>query len=76
MIAGLLSGRTDKQCRERWHNHLNFGIRKVCFKLIDLPMTTILGPESAFFKQHYRSDWHNRGAMIKEIDVIRQQEGW
>jgi hypothetical protein len=43
---------------------------------LDLPMTTILGPESAFFKQHYRSNWHNQGVMIREIDVIRNQEGW
>ena len=43
---------------------------------LDLPMTTLLGPESAFFKQHYRSDWHNQGVMIKEMDVIRSREGW
>jgi hypothetical protein len=43
---------------------------------LDLPMTTILGPESAFFKQHYRSNWHNQGVMIREMDVIRSQEGW
>jgi hypothetical protein len=43
---------------------------------LDLPMTTILGPESAFFKHHYRSNWHNQGVMIKEIDIIRSQEGW
>ena len=43
---------------------------------LDLPMTTVLGPESAFFKQHYRSNWHNQGVMTREIDVIRQQEGW
>jgi len=43
---------------------------------LDLPMTTMLGPESKFFKQHYRSNWHNQGVMIKEIDVIRNQEGW
>jgi hypothetical protein len=43
---------------------------------LDLPMTTILGPESAFFKQHYRSNWHNQGVMVKELDVIRRQEGW
>ena len=29
VIASLLEGRTAKQCRERWHNHLNVGIRKV-----------------------------------------------
>ena len=43
---------------------------------LDLPMTTMLGPESAFFKQHYRSNWHNQGVMVREMDVIRQQEGW
>jgi hypothetical protein len=43
---------------------------------LDLPINTLLGPESAFFKQHYRSNWHNQGVMIREIDIIRQQEGW
>ena len=43
---------------------------------LDLPMTTILGPESAFFKKHYRSNWHNQGVMVREIDIIRNQEGW
>ena len=28
MIAGHLPGRIGKQCRERWHNHLNPNIRK------------------------------------------------
>jgi hypothetical protein len=31
---------------------------------------------SEFFKRHYRSNWHNQGVMIREIDVIRAQEGW
>jgi hypothetical protein len=39
-------------------------------------MITVLGAESAFFKQHYRSNWHNQGVMVREIDVIRTQEGW
>jgi hypothetical protein len=43
---------------------------------LDLPMNTLLAPESAFFKKHYRSNWHNRGVMTRELDVIRQQEGW
>jgi hypothetical protein len=43
---------------------------------LDLPMS-FMGPfQSAFFKDHYRSNWHNRGVMTREIDVIRQQEGW
>ena len=28
-IAEFLPGRSGKQCRERWHNHLNPGIKKV-----------------------------------------------
>jgi hypothetical protein len=43
---------------------------------LDLSMTVMQAPESAFFKKHYRSNWHNQGVMVREIDVIRQQEGW
>jgi hypothetical protein len=43
---------------------------------LDLPINMILEKESAFFKHHYRSNWHNCGIMIREIDVIRSQEGW
>jgi hypothetical protein len=43
---------------------------------LDLPINMLGAPESEFFKRHYRSNWHNRGVMVREIDVIRQQEGW
>jgi hypothetical protein len=43
---------------------------------LDLSMLTVMAPESAFFKQHYRSNWHNQGVMVREIDIIRRQEGW
>jgi hypothetical protein len=43
---------------------------------LDLPVNGIGEQESKFFKHHYRSNWHNQGVMIREIDVIRQQEGW
>jgi hypothetical protein len=43
---------------------------------LDLPITMMHAPESKFFKHHYRSNWYNRGVMTREIDVIRQQEGW
>lgn len=43
---------------------------------LDLPMVVLEGEASAFFKHHYRSNWHNQGIMVREIDVIRQQEGW
>jgi hypothetical protein len=43
---------------------------------LDLPMVVLEGEASAFFKRHYRSNWHNQGVMIREIDIIRAQEGW
>ena len=46
------------------------------YRQLDLPMTVIDAPSSRFFKHHYRSNWHNRGVMIREIDVIKSQEGW
>jgi hypothetical protein len=39
-------------------------------------MIILESEQSAFFKKHYLSNWHNRGIMVREIDVIRQQEGW
>jgi hypothetical protein len=46
------------------------------FVQLDLPINMIGEQESKFFKHHYRSNWHNQGAMVREIDVIRSQEGW
>ena len=43
---------------------------------LDLPMTLLPASQSQFFKHHYRSNWHNQGIMIREIDLIRKQEGW
>ena len=43
---------------------------------LDLPINMLGENESAFFKQHYRSNWHNLGVMTREMDVIRHQEGW
>jgi hypothetical protein len=43
---------------------------------LDLPINRLDEQESKFFKHHYRSNWHNLGVMVKEIDIIRQQEGW
>jgi DNA-binding NarL/FixJ family response regulator len=31
LIAEHLPGRIGKQCRERWHNHLNPKIKKICW---------------------------------------------
>jgi hypothetical protein len=43
---------------------------------LDLPMNILSSDQSRFFKHHYRSNWSNQGIMIREIDVIRRQEGW
>jgi hypothetical protein len=43
---------------------------------LDLPMAALEAEQSKFFKHHYRSNWHNEGIMVREIDVIRAQEGW
>jgi hypothetical protein len=43
---------------------------------LDLPICSIAAKESRFFKHHYRSNWNNQGIMVREIDVIRKQEGW
>lgn len=43
---------------------------------LGLPMCLLTPQQSRFFKQHYRSDWQNIGIMVREIDVIRQREGW
>jgi hypothetical protein len=43
---------------------------------LNLPVMTMFAEQSRFFKHHYRSNWNNQGVMIREIDVIRQQEGW
>jgi hypothetical protein len=36
---------------------------------LDLPITAMSASESAFFKHHYRSNWQNRGIMVREVDV-------
>ena len=43
---------------------------------LDLPVAMLEAEQSQFFKHHYRSDSHNLGTMIREIDVIRKHEGW
>ena len=43
---------------------------------LDLPLAMLENEQSKFFKHHYKSNWQNRGIMTREIDVIREQEGW
>lgn len=53
---------------ERYHEPLRVQL--------DLPMSMLSPSQSEFFKHHYRSNWNNLGPMVREIDIIRRQEGW
>ena len=43
---------------------------------LGLPMCMLSPEQSLFFKRHYNADKYNRGPLIKEMDVIREIEGW
>ena len=43
---------------------------------LGLPMNVYTPVQSKFFKHHYRSNWHNKNVMTREIDIIKMQEGW
>ena len=43
---------------------------------LGLPMCVLNNAQSKFFKRHYGSDKYNRGPLVKEMDVIREIEGW
>ena len=64
------------QCKTRDCHDLVTAYQDLLEAQLDLPMNLLSSSQSAFFKHHYRSNWHNRGVMVREIDVIRQQEGW
>jgi hypothetical protein len=67
-IWRTVSGTDPAEIIERYHDPLH--------TQLDLPMSLLSADQSQFFKHHYRSAWHNVGAMVREIDVIRKQEGW
>lgn len=43
---------------------------------LGLPICTLSATQSKFFKRHYNTDKHNLGPLVREMDVIRQLEGW
>lgn len=43
---------------------------------LGLPMCALNKEQSKFFKRHYGSNFHNKGPLITEMEVIRQIEGW
>lgn len=43
---------------------------------LGLPICTLDKEQSKFFKRHYNADKYNKGPLVKEMDVIREIEGW
>ena len=43
---------------------------------LGLPICTLSAEQSKFFKRHYSVNFHNKGPLITEMEVIRQIEGW
>lgn len=43
---------------------------------LGLPMCRLDEAQSKFFKRHYNSDKYNMGPLVREMDVIRNIEGW
>ena len=43
---------------------------------LGLDITSLTPEASKFFKAHYKSGFRNKGIMVTEVDVIREQEGW
>jgi hypothetical protein len=52
--------------------HVSNNIATELHTQLDLPMHMLTVEASEFFKHHYRSNWHNRGVMIRELDIIQQ----
>ncbi len=66
-----------------WEDHKNgdplIGAEMLGDELADrlgLPMCMLSPDQSKFFKRHYNADKYNRGPLVKEMDVIREIEGW
>ena len=43
---------------------------------LDLPTCVLEENQSKFFKRHYGADKYNRGPLVKEMDIIKEIEGW
>jgi hypothetical protein len=56
--------------------HVSNNIANELHSQLDLPMHMLTVEASKFFKHHYRSNWRNRGVMLREMDMIEKQTGW
>lgn len=43
---------------------------------LGLPMCMFSAEQSKFFKRHLNANRYNRGPLVREMDVIREIEGW
>jgi hypothetical protein len=55
---------------------LSYRIGEDLHSQLGLPVAILEAEQSEFFKHHYSRSWQNRGVMTREIDVIREIEGW
>lgn len=73
----------DFDCLDKlWENHQHDD-EKVCRELgrdlnkyLGMDIVELDERQSKFFKNYISKNWHNKGPMVKEIDIIRQEEGW
>ena len=71
---------------DMWEEHKNLDYNKLSKAIddignilhdkLDLPMCMLTPSQSKFFKRHYHADKHNKGLLIREMDVLREIEGW
>ena len=73
----------DFDCLDNiWDNHKEDGADVTTYymdmlnRYLGLGIVEVNADQSKFFKEYISRGWRNRDIMIKEIDVIRAEEGW
>jgi hypothetical protein len=66
----------DEYCEGKNPKHLAEEAGIQLENKLGLPICTLTPEQSKFFKRHYNADKYNRGLLVKEMDVIREIEGW
>jgi hypothetical protein len=73
----------DFDCLDKiWDNHKDDGADMTTYymdmlnRYLGLGIVEVNADQSRFFKEYISRCWHNRDIMVKEIDVIRQEENW
>lgn len=65
--------------KKLWENFEHYPPKELTEQLklqLSLPIVDLNADQSRFFKHHLSSTSRNVGTLVKEIDVIRQKEGW